>query len=201
MSVPARAAFPPRRRSRSAKSEEQRRGAEGADPAVAHDLEAPVAGRPTEAVGGVGKAVLVQGAGREHHGSRPPVPAGEPGAETEGESAPRTAAPGRVRAASAYDREDTRTGAEIRQRMGSVLPRQSRHREPAVEAHATGEIAATACQPPAGAASAFRIAPTCLHPAAIGRYRSRLSRSAMPAGPEPSHDRCRILAFRRYPRA
>ena len=47
--------------------EDERGDAESADPAVVHDLELPLRGRPAaEAVDGVGEAVLVQAAGQDH---------------------------------------------------------------------------------------------------------------------------------------
>ena len=116
--------------------EEQSCGAEGADAAVAHDLEAPVAGGAAEAVGNIGKPILMQGSGRQHHG-RDGEHRGKPGAEIEDESH-------NQRGCRHEPEQQARQGdhahqaRKVRQRMGVLLPRQGWHRKAGIEAHAMG---------------------------------------------------------------
>jgi hypothetical protein len=93
-------------------------------------------GRAAEAVGCVPKAVLMEGACRQHHGGGRKR-GREPGSEIQQEG---EAQHGRRQKADdeARDRDDPHQARKTRQRMGVLLPWQGWHGKPGIEANAMG---------------------------------------------------------------
>lgn len=148
--------------------QDQGRAPVGADPAVAHDLQAALpGGAAAEPVGDVGEPVLVQGA-RGHHqygdGERRGQERPEPDPPAAGQDQGRGQGQDQ-----AGQRQHPGQGGEVGAAMRVRLAGQLRHRQAGVEAQAPGEVVEGAAPGPVGLPAGLPVHRGLSHPPATAR--------------------------------